>query len=100
MKELARRGAQMRLQELQQEINEIRRAFPGLGAQPRGRGRARRTAASARTAVGRSARSEQPRKRTRKPLTAAQRKAIGERMTKYWAARRKSEKSEKSEKKR
>jgi hypothetical protein len=31
-----------------------------------------------------------PKKRTRKPMTAAQKKVVGDRMRKYWAERRKA----------
>jgi hypothetical protein len=34
-----------------------------------------------------------PKKRTRKPMTAAQKKVVGDRMRKYWAERRKAKKA-------
>jgi hypothetical protein len=46
-------------------------------------GRARTSQSAAATPTGR--------KRKRRSMTAAQRKAVGERMKKYWAARRKAE---------
>jgi len=72
----ARIGAESRLVELKAEIAEIERAFPDLGGR-RGPGRPRA--------------AEAPARRARKPMTAAQKKAVGERMKKYWAERRKAD---------
>lgn len=77
LKELARRGAEARVAELETELAAIRRAFPGLRA-------------------GRGARAEAsdtggPRRRGRRRMTAAQRKAVSARMKKYWAGRRKAQ---------
>jgi hypothetical protein len=72
LRRLARLGAKSRLEELRQEEAVIRRAFPDLVA-----GRARQ-------AAGKSAAP-----RRRKGMSAAARKAVSERMKKYWAARRK-----------
>ena len=69
----ARLGAEARAAELSAELAEIYRAFPGLRG---GRGSAAGDAA---------ARSN----RQRKPMTAAQKKAVSVRMKKYWASRRK-----------
>ena len=89
LKTYARVGAQARLAELQHEMDAIFRAFPDLRVVGRGRrGKAAASAASddgAGVARGR---------RRRKPMTAAQRKAVGLRMKKYWAARRKREAKE------
>lgn len=71
LKELARLGAENRVTELNAELAEIYRAFPEL--------RSGRAAATA----GASTR------RTRTPMTAAQKKAVSIRMKKYWASRRK-----------
>jgi hypothetical protein len=79
MKALARLGAQARLTELHQEIHDIERAFPDLRRRPMPR-----PAASSETRKH----SSTPRKR--RSMTAAARKAVGERMKKYWAARRKA----------
>jgi hypothetical protein len=86
MNALARAGAEARLKDLQQEIAEIQRAFPGIsdaGAldAPKRRGRPESTAGDTSTS--------EPRKRKRSPMSAAQRKAVGERMKRYWAERRK-----------
>jgi hypothetical protein len=82
MKAFARAGAIARLNELQHEMERIGRAFPGLRtatpgrATPAGKVSARATAAP----VGR-----------RKPMSAAEKKAVSERMRKYWAGRRKAQ---------
>lgn len=86
MKDFARRGAEARIAELNAEIEAIYGAFPDL----RGRG-ARKLIKVEETGTGstRSGRGEHPgRRRRRRKMTAAERKAVGERMKKYWAARR------------
>jgi hypothetical protein len=77
LKELARIGAQARLAELLAELEEIRRMFPGLGAARRGRPPLSGTPVK-KTKRGR-----------RRKMSAAEKKAVSERMRKYWAARRK-----------
>jgi hypothetical protein len=78
LQRLARLGAQSRLAELRKEEAAIRAAFPDLfrGA---GAKRARGAAAA-------------PKKRTRKrrKMSAAEKRAVSERMKKYWADRRKA----------
>lgn len=74
LKELAKAGAEVTLKQLRTEIIAIERTFPELAV---GGQRLRR---SLRTAE----------KRTRK-MTAAARKAVSERMKKYWAERRKAQ---------
>lgn len=69
LKSLAREGARVRVAELMQEIAEIRRSFPDL----------------AERAV-----SPLALRRRRRPMTPAERKAVGIRMKAYWAARRKA----------
>ena len=72
--QLARLGAKARLDELHREEAAIRKAFPDLsggGRQAAGRG----TAA-----------------RKRKPMSDAARKAVSDRMKKYWATRNKTKK--------
>jgi hypothetical protein len=72
----ARTGAEARLQELRQELESIYAAFPDL----------RRGGVGSRTrTAGRQA--KRPRAR-RQSWTAAQRKAVSDRMRKYWAARK------------
>jgi len=88
IQQFARAGALARLTELKAEIAEIERAFPGLtGAAPARRGPGRPPAIAVAAAPAATAR------RSRKPMTAAQKKAVGERMRKYWAARRKAQKA-------
>lgn len=90
LKSYARRGAEARLNDLNSELESIYAAFPDLrpaGRARRGRGKAvvnhEEQATGGRTAA---------RVRRRKPMTAAQRKAVGERMKKYWAARKAAKK--------
>ena len=79
MKELARLGAEARLQELSEERDAIHRAFPDLRGKRRGR-----------PARDTSAETSPRGARKRRKMSAAQRKAVGVRMKKYWAARRKA----------
>ena len=83
MDRLTRRGALAVLEELEQEAAAIRRAFPGLSAT---RARRSRKAASAPAGV---VSVDAPRRR-RPAMSAAARKAVSERMKKYWAERRKA----------
>jgi hypothetical protein len=76
LREFALVGALARLEELRKEEAQLRAQFPELF-----RGRA----APARKAA----------KRTRKPMSAAQRKAVSERMRKYWADQRKKKATQK-----
>ena len=78
LQRLARLGAQARLEELRREEAAIRAAFPDLFG---GRGRGRKPRASAPAAA-------QPRRR--RSMSAAARKAVSERMRKYWAERRRA----------
>jgi hypothetical protein len=73
LQRLARLGAAARLEELRREEAAIRAAFPGLVS-----------AGGRRPPVKHAA----PRKRRR--MSAANRKAVSERMRKYWAERRKA----------
>jgi hypothetical protein len=98
MKALALLGARARVAQLQEEINELQRAFPDLGSRDGGtapRRRGRRPKATLESPVqqtdGLPEEAAAP-VRKRKPMTAAQKKSVGERMKKYWAARRKAEK--------
>jgi hypothetical protein len=71
-------GAQARLQELAQETANIYRTFPQL-----------RTKNGSPGTTNTSSESEAPATRRRRGrMSAAQRKAVGERMKKYWAAKR------------
>jgi hypothetical protein len=90
MKYYARRGAEARLADLSEEIEAIHGAFPELRQTRRGRPR-QAAQGIPRSAAGSPATIEpdgRAHKRKRKGMSAAQRKAVGERMRKYWAARR------------
>jgi hypothetical protein len=76
-------GAAARAQEISTELAQIERSFPGLIR----RGPGKRAANHA----GDEAQAPTGKRRTRKPMTAAQKAAVGARMKKYWAARRKAE---------
>ncbi|HKB11075.1 MAG TPA: hypothetical protein VKD69_10485 [Vicinamibacterales bacterium] len=88
LQRLARLGAKSRLEEIQREEAAIRRAFPDLFGGRRRGGRAKR-AASAASRAGRAAKKGR-RRRRRGTMSAAARKAVSERMKKYWASRRKA----------
>ncbi len=75
LRELARTGAEHALNQLRAEIIAIERTFPEL-ALSRGR-----------RAIGRSV--KEATRRTRR-MSATARKAVSERMKKYWAERRKA----------
>jgi hypothetical protein len=82
MQDLARAGAEARLQALREEQAALLAAFPDLRGSSSGQTRA----AQARTSQGAApARSSGKR---RGQMSPAQRKAVGERMRAYWAARR------------
>ncbi len=68
LKRLARTGAAARLVELEAERVAILKAFPDLGSSP--------------------AATKAPARRKRRKMTAAEKKAVGDRMKKYWAAKR------------
>jgi hypothetical protein len=80
----ARLGAEARAAELSAELADIYRAFPGLR-----RGRPAATATATAAASGESGSAVV--RRHRKPMTAAQKRAVSIRMKKYWAGRRKAE---------
>jgi hypothetical protein len=93
MNAFARVGAQARLAELATEIAAIRTAFPDLRDTPaKKRGRPAATSAVHSAANGTAepieAEEEAPAKRGRKPMSAAAKKAVGERMKAYWKARK------------
>lgn len=76
IRELARAGAEVMLKELRAEIIAIERTFPELALPQRRR--------AVRKAVNQAA------NRTRR-MSAAARKAVSERMKRYWAERRKAQ---------
>ena len=86
---------------LAQQLTQIREAANSYLQQLRGTGDEQSVAVRRGRRVGRPAGSKNKktaaesagtRKRTRRPMTAAQRKAVGERMKKYWAEQRKAKK--------
>ena len=81
LRRLARLGAVARLEQLRQEEAAIRAEFPELFG--RGRQGAPDAIAAAAPASGRT---------RRRKMSAAARKAVSERMRKYWAERRKANK--------
>jgi len=83
MDQLTRRGAMAVLEELEREAAAIRRAFPGLASNRGRRGRSSASAGAERVA------GDSPRRR-RPAMSAAARRAVSERMKKYWAERRKA----------
>jgi hypothetical protein len=93
----ARRGAEARAAELKGELEAIYRAFPDLSGR---RSPTKRVSAESYTDDGHTTEpvEEDPlpgKRRRRKPMTAAQKKAVGERMKKYWAARKTRDASQK-----
>ena len=82
LRRLARLGAIARLEQLRQEEAAIRGEFPELF----GRGRRESSAAAASAPAAGKGR----RRRRRSSMSAAARKAVSERMRKYWAERRKA----------
>ena len=83
---LARIGAAARLAELEREIASLRKVFPGLkAASPDAAPAAAAPALPARLTARASKRGR------KKPMSAAERKAVSERMKRYWADRRKSQ---------
>jgi len=82
LRRLARLGAVARLEQLRQEEAAIRAEFPELFG--RGRQAAPGSAAPAAATPGS--------RRKRRKMSAAARKAVSERMRKYWAERRKATK--------
>ena len=81
VKRLALIGAQSRLDALNAEIASIVRAFPELG-----RGRAKAATATVSNDTPRKGRGGRKRNWN---MSAEQKRAVSERMKKYWAARRK-----------
>ena len=85
LRNLAKLGAQARLEQIEMERRAIVAAFPDLAGARRGPGRPAKTQAQKAGAPA----AAKPRRR-RRTMTAAQRKEVSERMRKYWADRRKA----------
>lgn len=91
VKRLALIGAQSRLESLRAEISSILRAFPELGRGGSVSDVASRTETAQRGRAGRAVR-----KRRNWAMSDAQKKAVSERMKKYWAGRRKDKAGKKA----
>jgi hypothetical protein len=84
LKDLARRGAVVRLTELQEEAAAILRAFPELTRAGSGSHLGIAYTDDGTTILP----GKRTQRRKRKPMSAAQRRAVGIRMKRYWAKRR------------
>ena len=84
LKSYARHGAKARLRELSEEAKQILTMFPDLSAS------VDEDELPVSFILRRGARKQPTGVRRRRRMSAAQRKAVGERMRKYWAERRKS----------
>ncbi len=85
--ELTRLGAQIRLAQLVAKMDAILEAFPDLGklpARPKAQVEGEQAEAVRKTV----------RRRKRSRMSAAQRKAVSERMKRYWAGRRAGKKQQ------
>ena len=84
----ARRGAEVRITELESELEAIYQAFPDL-RRDRSRPTARRADREEELALGAATEPPVaviPRRGRGRRMTAAQRNVVGDRMRKYWAA--------------
>jgi hypothetical protein len=77
--DLAKRGAEARYKELKAELAELVKVFPHL-----------RYGAAVSPAMPDAVEEGPTRRRGRRRMSAAQRKAVSDRMKKLWAARRKA----------
>jgi hypothetical protein len=82
---LARLGAAARLAQLEREIAALKRAFPGL--KPRA---APAPLPAAEGGIRAEPAPPPPHRGRRAPMSAAERRAVSERMKRYWDARRKT----------
>jgi len=85
VKEWAQRGAAQRAEEIRAELEAIRKAFPEIGSRRRGL-----SGGGGGLLIPAAATKK---RRTRKPMTAAQKRAVGVWMKAYWARRRKEKES-------
>jgi hypothetical protein len=92
LQSLARYGAHARLAELTNEIQTILSAFPELKPGGNTPGRRRYTVRAERmTAMDTGGSNpDASRQSSRRPMSAAARKAVSDRMKQYWARRRKA----------
>jgi hypothetical protein len=82
---LARIGAGAKLAELERDIVALRRAFPGLKPAARARGAGGDAPFEPQTKLT----ARVSKRGRRKPMSAADRKAVSERMKRYWEDKRK-----------
>lgn len=93
LRRFARLGAMRRLEDIRAEESAIRASFPELFSGDRPAARVAKTAKSAKAASAPAApeKAAAPKKaRKRSTMSPAMRKAVSERMKKYWAGRRKA----------
>ena len=90
LREYARRGAVTRIAEVNAELDAIYGEFPELreGRATRGRKRGRPAKAALAPQAAEPDTTGRKGARKRRGMSAAQRKAVSERMRKYWAGRR------------
>ncbi len=88
--QLARLGAERRLEELREEEASIRAAFPDLSRGPVRRASGASGGATASTSQDAATPARRTRKRRRGGMTDEGRQAVSERMKRYWAERRKA----------
>ncbi len=86
MRRFARLGAMRRLDDIRAEEAAIRKTFPELFSGARPEARVARAAAAPATAE----KAPKAKARKRSNMSPAMRKAVSERMKKYWAGRRKA----------
>jgi hypothetical protein len=93
LRQLARLGAEARLAQLDVEIAAIKAAYPDVAGTRKG-GRPRKRAAPVPSPEEAAPAAAVKRVKTgkRRPMSAAERKAVSERMRQYWAQRRKAKK--------
>lgn len=99
LRQLARVGAQARVDALLAEAQQIRKLFPDLGEEPaNGAVRPKKRMA---TSTLKPAKAADGRKRKRRPFTAARRREIAAQMKAFWARKReaKAEKQIRAERK-
>lgn len=89
LRRFARLGAMRRLEDIRREEAAIRSTFPELfdGSAPR---RAAAPAATGKAKATKRAKKAAKAGRSRSNMSPAMRKAVSERMKKYWAGRRKA----------
>ena len=95
LRELARHGAEHRIRQIREEIAEILRQFPDLDA-PRRERRSAYPPNELAALAGRQSATEDAQRKGRRSMSAAQRRAVSERMRKYWARRNAGAKKQKS----